>query len=332
MQIEAKKVPSKPGFFYIPGYSDYYLSKAGDVYNWKLDHYLKGSKNPAGYINVRITNDDRHTHTWGLHRLLGFVFKHPGCDISNLVINHKNGIKADNDLKNLEWVTEQENHEHAGLFGLTTKCLPVSIRNVFSGEIKKFPSATKCAIYLNITKDTILWRIKAGEDRVFKDGNQYRLGNDEREWVTPVNKTLNGEFISLNIKPVITRCLLTNKEQTYDKIETLAEKLSVSPSTITSWLKKIDQPVLPGLIQIKLLSDNTPWRDVGNPYDELELFTKQRCVIVTHIDSRTEEIFQSGVDCCKAFKIKPSTLNYRLKTNAEGFCVDGYRFRYFRPI
>lgn len=326
--FDAVEVPSKNGFYLISGYSDYHISKQGDVYNWKLNHYLKGSKNPAGYINVRLTNDSRQTHTWGLHRLLGFVFKHPGCDISDLVINHKNGIKDDNDLENLEWLTEQENHEHAGLYGLTTKCLPVSIRNVFSGKVFKFPSATKCAMFLGITKDAVLWRIKSGEERVFKDGNQYRVGNDDREWIT----SNNIRSIALTTKPVVTRCLLSGKEHVYNKLEDLAKHSSVSQSTITSWLKKENQPVLPGLIQIKLLSDKSPWRHVDNPYDELELFTKEKCVLVKHIDSGDEELFFSAIDCCKKFDIRPSTLNYRLKTHPTGFTSNGYIYRYFNAI
>ena len=78
------------GYYEIPGYSKYVISREGDVINKDKGTVLLGSINPAGYKNYRLTGNNKHIHTWGRHRLMGFVFKYPGMDITDLVINHKN--------------------------------------------------------------------------------------------------------------------------------------------------------------------------------------------------------------------------------------------------
>ncbi len=49
-----------------------------------------------------------------LHRLVLSAFTGP----SELQVNHKNGIKTDNQLANLEWTTRKENKAHAIKLGL----------------------------------------------------------------------------------------------------------------------------------------------------------------------------------------------------------------------
>lgn len=64
----------------------------------------------SGYVSVRLSKDG-HESTHRIHRLLALTF------ISNILdhkqVNHKNGIKSDNRLENLEWVTPSENTIHA---------------------------------------------------------------------------------------------------------------------------------------------------------------------------------------------------------------------------
>lgn len=330
MTTELKESEDYPGFFEIPNYNNYVISKDGRVLNIISKVFLSGSKNPDGYINIRLTNE-RGTLTWGLHRLLCYVFKNPGTDIIDLVVNHKNGIKDSNDLDNLEWNTYQQNSEHAGLNGLTTKCLSVSIKNINTGEILKFPSFIKCATFLGVSKDTVNWRVKAGEHRLFSDGYQYRLGTDDDEWVK-INIT-NTDYISQNkSKPIIVRYLISDRIKVFRSSSEFSKEFDVSQATVSNWLDLKGQPVLPGLIQLKYLSDPSPWRVVEDKYGELEFFTKERCISVTHVFSGEEKYFTSGIECCKEMCLKPSTLNYRLKSNGSKVFSDGYRYKYVNVV
>jgi hypothetical protein len=71
-----------------------------------------GSKSPNGYVRVTIKGEK-----WSVHRLVMNLFVGP----SNLTVNHKNEIKNDNRLSNLEYDTIGDNirkywsnNEHPG--------------------------------------------------------------------------------------------------------------------------------------------------------------------------------------------------------------------------
>lgn len=63
-----------------------------------------------GYVQCSISTGGKTRH-YRVHRLMMEAF----CPVDGshlLDVNHKNGIKTDNTLQNLEWVTRGENHAH----------------------------------------------------------------------------------------------------------------------------------------------------------------------------------------------------------------------------
>lgn len=321
--IEANGIPN---FFEIPGFIRYVISRDGRVYNRISDTFLEGSINPAGYHNFRITNDDGLAETWGLHRLLGFVFLNPGCSITRLVVNHKDGDKGNNDLENLEWTTYQGNVEHAGANGLSVTCLPLSVRNVDTGEVTHYASFIAYSRECGISKDAVSYRVAIGEQRVFPERRQYRLKDLDKEWFIPENIELS-LLENTTWKMVLVKFLSENKIMEFYKASDAAAYLKIAASTMTMWLNMPGQLVNPGLVQVKYATDQTPWRVVDNPVGELEQRGCRTGVYVTNAVSKEVTSFISAKECAEAMNIKTTTLNYRLKYPGKVYS-DGFHYAY----
>jgi hypothetical protein len=316
------------GFFKIPGYSQYIVDKTGFVINVPLMEEVAGWRGSNGYFNLSMTSDSDHTSLVGRHRLLACVFKHPGKDVNDLIVNHIDGNKENDALDNLEWVTYQENAEHAGRLGLTRKCLPIQVRNIDTGCVEEYPSLIECARNVGLSKDAIAWRIKVGDSRVFPERKQYRLSESGSEWSACVT---DGDFIIRHgrARPVLARNVLTDSVLTFNSLSELAKFLDVALSTAQQWLAAPNQPVVTGLHQLKWQEDTRPWRKVQDAYREFEQFSGKRVVLVTNAKSNETEIFLSANSCAKALGIKPTALSYRLKSDGMTVFEDGLAFEYY---
>lgn len=91
--------------------NNYLVSSLGNVWSIRREILLKQSLDGYGYKTVTI-----NSITTKVHRMVAIVFL--GKPENNLTVNHKNGIKADNRLENLEWMTSAENNKHASETGL----------------------------------------------------------------------------------------------------------------------------------------------------------------------------------------------------------------------
>lgn len=315
-------------WFPIPEYPRYFITITGSVMNSESGEVLSGSVNPDGYHNFRLTDPTGYVMTVGRHRLLAMVFKHPGTDISNLVVNHLDGIKGNDYLDNLEWTTFQGNIEHAGMNGLTSKCIPVQVRSVDSGEVIHYPSATSAAEALGLSKDAVLYRLRIGMTRVFPERLQYRSNIGEFPWYIPANIDVELMYNS-TLKPVSVRNVFTGEVLTFNSITETANFLKRPLSTLSVWLSLPNQPVLPGYIQIKHLYNMSDWRVVVDPYIELAEFTKQRPVKVIIAATGEFIIYPSAVEAAMYNDLKPTTLNYRLSNGNGKVFPDGKMYVYY---
>lgn len=98
----------------IPVAPDYEISDWGNIRRTAVPKrnrvytQPKGVVMPKGYVYVALRINGK-SKTFQAHRLVMLAFHGP----SDLQVNHKNGVKHDNRLENLEYVSAHANRAHA---------------------------------------------------------------------------------------------------------------------------------------------------------------------------------------------------------------------------
>ncbi len=101
----------------VVGYDSYLVSNMGRVKSFsptksvnRKDKILAQNVGKIGYSNV-VLSKNNIPKTLKVHRIVATAFIHN--PLNKKEVNHKNLIKYDNTLSNLEWVTKEENFLHA---------------------------------------------------------------------------------------------------------------------------------------------------------------------------------------------------------------------------
>jgi hypothetical protein len=106
---------------------NYQISNIGRVKNKNTQKILKPVLNSGGYYQVFLEKK-----AVKIHRLVAKSFINDIFDKKE--VNHKNGIKTDNRVYNLEWVTASENMKHAYKNGLNSKKGEKHSRNILKND------------------------------------------------------------------------------------------------------------------------------------------------------------------------------------------------------
>lgn len=142
---------------------NYEITKDGKVINKKRNKELKPQLLPKGYVGVNLVHNGKRSK-FLLHRLIAEKYIHN--PENKPCINHINGIKNDNRIENLEWVTYKENCEHRNnvldnhVRG--ERCGTAKLKNTDAIEIREKYKNGKTLIQIsneyNVTTQTI-WSI-----------------------------------------------------------------------------------------------------------------------------------------------------------------------------
>ena len=99
----------------INDYPNYEVNNLGEVRNKKTNKTLKPGINTNGYEIVVLANKETRK-TEKVHRLVAKTF----YDVTDNteIVNHIDGNKRNNNIRNLEWCTYSENNTHAYRTGL----------------------------------------------------------------------------------------------------------------------------------------------------------------------------------------------------------------------
>lgn len=305
----------------IPGYSLYKINRNGKVFRSDTGQRVVGSTNPKGYHNHRLKGDDGHFKTIGRHRLLAMTYIPSKEDISNLTVNHINGIKGDDRLENLEWLTYQQNQEHAGKNGLTSKCVPVAIIEHETGLETHYDSMIKCAIDLGVSKDTVAWRVSKGPNKVWPDGRRYKKTLENLEWGENPLKA-NGRKRATLVKDI-----RTGKTYIHDGLKEAARSLDINLGSAWMWANDPAQPVVPGFFLIHFKDVFVSWRRVEDAHAELQKTLGRRAV--ARQKDEDVDVFFSLTACAKRSNLKTNTLHFHLNKGEKEVNIGGYRFWYY---
>lgn len=206
----------------------YKVSNLQRVYS-ELTHNILKPHFDEGYIKYHMTyllpNGERKAYNAKLHRIMAESFDIPGKSDINNIINHIDGDKTKCDLKNLEWVSNMHNVNHAFMIGLEVN--PVGEKHP---RAKFLDNQRKC-IY------EILKTIKTIQPAILLIFIKQRLPNtslDDVKYAKQVMKHAGEEFPILQkiVSKDVIRIYNENKQWLQPMIDNIFDKYGIYNSEI----------------------------------------------------------------------------------------------------
>lgn len=154
----------------INGFENYQISNTGIVKNKSTDRILSQWVSSNDYLMISLNRNNKR-YNFLIHRLVAEHFlNEPSIELQEaakytkhkkVIVNHKDGIKTNNHINNLEWATYSTNKKHAHDNGLEKSRKGSS--NAFSKlteeqvvEIRKSIGTYKeLSIKYNVSRSTI---------------------------------------------------------------------------------------------------------------------------------------------------------------------------------
>ena len=155
-------------YYKHPVFNNYAASKKGNIINIKRKKILSKKKNNGnGYLIFCLCNEKlEEKKNYYQHRFVYEVFK--GMIPSIMEIDHRNGVRNDNRIKNLQLLTHKQNVEKSNNRPIISTCIE-------DGKERRFDSIKKASIELGIF-DTNISQICKGKFKKAtskKNGNKY---------------------------------------------------------------------------------------------------------------------------------------------------------------
>lgn len=200
------EIKQRPGFFYVPYYTKYGITKKGvlvnikkgNVKSWYIEPPGKDKKKNirGGYRITSIVRDTGGRTNAKRHRLLALTFKEYLVPPDTIIVNHKNGVGGEDHLNNIEWSTYSKNTLHAYAHGLySNKAVGLLVKYEDSGKIERYNTIAEFCRVANQDHSKISQRLKTNPGKKSKDGFSVKPDGDDYPWVDEYIATITTESI-----------------------------------------------------------------------------------------------------------------------------------------
>jgi hypothetical protein len=138
----------------IPGYSQYMISRNGDVYSKIIKRLCCKTILPNGYHKIKLKGDSKYKDMY-IHVLVAITYLHH-TPSSKYVVNHIDGNKGNNVVDNLEIITHKENMSHSVKLNDKTIFRRAVCYTNSNGEIIQYRSAKEASVHTGVDNSSIL--------------------------------------------------------------------------------------------------------------------------------------------------------------------------------
>lgn len=276
-------------FYKIPGFSGFCINKEGIVKSNKSGKLLRSSIGPYGYPYVNVRDHDKNAwRSVNLHVLLAKAFVYNADPLRLLFVNHKDGIKTNIHIENLEWVTSRDNQNHAVESNLRTDNISVKVLDIKTKTVTSFSSKAKASIAMgnsrgkNFDLDILVDGVRI--PKLIKNRYEVKLIDDISPWYHLENDTLTKVVLD---GPFFAKEISTNKIFFGTSVKKLASCLGIDDTSIYNILKSNPNKSIKGYLFKAGLE--TEW-----PENFIETkFTPSRKIKLTNTVTKEIHVFDS---------------------------------------
>lgn len=299
------------GFSFIPMFSRYMINSKGVIFDMSRKRFVKG-RFVKGYFTYVLFNDIGDRTVLSRHRALGLVFLDYPADVDEKHINHKNGIKGDDRVKNLEWVTCSENRLHALDIGLVSIRKPVVIENEVTGEVTIVKSIKEALVKVGVSKNFLS-----------KSLNSISGVFNKWPWKVYLHKSSEEDGIVSNKTKILVRNMKNGKITEYESLVGCAKDLNISKYTVAARVEDQWDKVHPDGLQIRRKTENVKWFMPENPEQVILDSNWVTSCLVRFCDSGDVVSYSSQREASKALGLSEATI-HNLINNQKQPVFKGY--------
>ena len=243
---------AQTAFVKVPGYSLLEINGLGQIRykNRSVYPYLGAN----GYYCFAIYHDSTRD-LLNVHVLMALTFLEHPVDVTELVVNHKNGITTDNSLSNLEWTTYRGNVTHAFTKGLRDDNKPIFVMEIQTRTISEYYSLGAFCRAKDLDNGTLWNRLRFNRPIRPYFGYYVKYKDDARPWPEAGYVATRQAGVAEKIRVFD---IATKKERIFDSIAQAAKEFKVNPSSLAYQCRKeLPSPYIGRLF--KPARDTTPW-------------------------------------------------------------------------